>query len=51
MGTFKPNWGERCHITKQPAGYAMASSLAQNYRVSWADLSHSLLLHIEPGSL
>lgn len=51
MGTLKPNWGERRHITKQPAGYAMASLLAQNYRVSQADLSRSLLLRIQPGGL
>lgn len=51
MGTFKPDWGERCHVTKQPAGYGMVSLLARNYRVSRADLSLSLLLHIQPGSL
>lgn len=51
VGAFKPNWGERCHITKQPAGCVMAILLAQNYRVSRADLSRSLLLRIQPGGL
>lgn len=51
MGTLKSDWGERCHITKQPAGYVMGSLLAQNYRVNGTDLSLSLLLHIQPGGL
>lgn len=51
MGTFKPNWGERCHVTKQPAGSVMSGLLAQNYRVSRADLNHSLVLHIQQGGL
>lgn len=29
----------------------MANLLAQNYRVTQADLSHSLLLHIHPGDM
>lgn len=29
-------------MTKQPAGYVMVCLLAPNYRVSWADVSHTV---------
>lgn len=51
MGTFKSYWGKRCHNAKQPADYVVANLLAQNDRVTQADLSHSLLLDIHPEGM
>lgn len=50
MGIFKSYWGKRLP-NSQISGDVVANLLAQNYRVTQADLSHNLLLHIYPGGM